>query len=113
QPATPAPSSPDKGLPPGPDQLAPDAAVITINGFCPGSTNKEAPTCSTKITKQQFSEMISSMSFNPQLANNPVALKAFAESYVQAMVIADAAEKAGLDKDPQFQELMKIIRVRT
>jgi hypothetical protein len=113
-PATPALHSPqDKGLPPGPDQVAPDAAVITINGFCPGSTNKETPACSTKINKQQFSEMISSMSFNPQLANNPVAMKAFAESYVQALVIADAAEKSGLDKDPQFQELMKIIRVRT
>ena len=57
--------------------------------------------------------MISAMSFNPQLANNPVAVKAFAESYVQALLIADAAEKSGMDKDPQFQELMRIIRVRT
>jgi parvulin-like peptidyl-prolyl isomerase len=57
--------------------------------------------------------MISAMSFNPQLANNPVAVKAFAESYVQALLIADAAERSGLDKDPQFQELMRIIRVRT
>ena len=100
--------------PPAVDQLAPDAAVITINGFCPdGGSNKEAPACSTKISKQQFSEMLSSMSFNPQMLNNPVAIKAFAESYVQAMLIADAAEKAGLDKDPQFETLMRIIRVRT
>jgi hypothetical protein len=96
-----------------PDQLAPDAAVITIKGFCPGSASKGAPACSTIITRQQFSNMISAMSFNPQLANNPVAVKAFAESYVQALLIADAAENAGMDKDPQFEELMRIIRVRT
>jgi hypothetical protein len=96
------------------DQLAPDAAVITINGFCPGgASNKEAPACSTKISKQQFSEMLASMSFNPQMLNNPLAIKSFAESYVQAMVVSDAAEKAGMDKDPQFETLMKIIRVRT
>jgi hypothetical protein len=100
-------------LPMNPDQLAPDAAVITIKGFCPGSASKGAPACSTTITKQQFSGMISAMSFNPQLANNPVAVKAFAESYVQALLIADAAENAGMDKDPQFEELMRIIRVRT
>ena len=100
-------------LPVNPDQLAPDAAVITIKGFCPGSASKDAAACSTTITRQQFSDMISAMSFNPQLANNPVAVKAFAESYVQALLIADAAEKSGMDKDPQFQELMRIIRVRT
>jgi hypothetical protein len=100
-------------LPMNPDQLAPDAAVITIKGFCPGSASKGAPACSTIITRQQFSNMISAMSFNPQLANNPVAVKAFAESYVQALLIADAAENAGMDKDPQFQELMRIIRIRT
>jgi hypothetical protein len=101
------------GLPMNPDQLPPDAAVITIKGFCPGSASKAAPACSTIITRQQFSNMISAMSFNPQLANNPVAVKAFAESYVQALLIADAAENAGMDKDPQFEELMRIIRVRT
>ena len=112
--ATPDAQSPQKKNPPSGDQLAPDAAVITINGFCPGgASNKEAPACSTKISKQQFSEMLASMSFNPQMANNPVAIKAFAESYVQAMLVADAAEKAGLDKDPQFETLMRIIRVRT
>jgi hypothetical protein len=98
---------------PSPDQLAPDAAVITIKGFCPGSASKDASACSTTITRQQFSNMISAMSFNPQLANNPVAVKAFAESYVQALLIADAAERSGLNSDPQFQELMRIIRVRT
>jgi hypothetical protein len=107
------PSTPQKGLSTSPDQLAPDAAVITIKGFCPESASKDAPACSTTITRQQFSDMISAMSFNPQLANNPVAMRAFAESYVQALLIADAAEKSGLDKNPQFQELMRIIRVRT
>ena len=37
----------------------------------------------------------------------------FAESYAQALVLAAEATKAGLDKDPNVEELMKIIRVRT
>ena len=114
RPATPAVQpTQQNGLPIRPDQLAPDAAIITIKGFCPGSASKDASACFTTITKQQFSNMISAMSFNPQMANNPVAVKAFAESYVQALLIADAAERSGMDKDPQFQELMRIIRVRT
>jgi parvulin-like peptidyl-prolyl isomerase len=112
--ASPAVQAPQqKGLSVSPDQLPPDAAVITIKGFCPAGAGKDAAACSTTISKQQFSDMISAMSFNTQLANNPVAVKVFAESYVQALLIADAAERSGLDNDPQFQELMRIIRVRT
>jgi hypothetical protein len=39
-------------------------------------------------------------------------VRGFAESYAQALVQAKAAEQAGFDKDPKFQELMNIIRVR-
>jgi hypothetical protein len=108
---TPSNKSDSPGVP---SQIAPDAAVITINGFCAGGgSQKDAQACSTKVSKQQFSEMLAAMSFNSALSNNPVAIKAFAESYAQAMIVADAAEKSGLDKDPQFEALMKIIRVRT
>jgi hypothetical protein len=56
--------------------------------------------------------MIAAMSFNPQV-QTPVGMRNFAESYGQALGLAEAAEKAGIDKDPQFQELMRIVRVRT
>src|SRR5258708_37963296 len=50
--ATPDAQAMQKKIPATGDQLAPDAAVITINGFCPGGAhNKEAPAWSTQIMK--------------------------------------------------------------
>lgn len=92
-----------------------NAPVITIHGLCSkqhAETTKQQ-ICATEISKDQFEQMIAAMSFNPQALNNPVAIKAFAESYVQALALADAAEKSGLDRNPQVQELMAIARIRT
>jgi hypothetical protein len=52
------------------------------------------------------------MSFNPRLLNNPVAARGFAESYVQSLALAQAAEKAGVDRQPDVAELLRILRVR-
>ncbi|HET9837992.1 MAG TPA: peptidylprolyl isomerase [Candidatus Angelobacter sp.] len=98
---------------PTPAPVAPDAVVIAIHGFCPGGNQTKPDSCTTTITKEQFDRMVSAMSVNPQALSNPVAMRSFAESYVQALALADAAEKEGADKDPQFVELMRIIRVRT
>lgn len=94
--------------------LAADAVVITIQGICdkqpangPGHEG-----CVTNITRDQFERMLAAMSFNPQMLSNPAAVRGFAESYVQALVQAHAAEQVGFDRDPNFQELMNIIRVR-
>jgi parvulin-like peptidyl-prolyl isomerase len=94
-----------------PAPVAPDAVVIAIHGFCPGSQSRAD--CATNITREQFDRMVTAMSVNPQALSNPVAMRSFAESYVLALALADAAEKEGADKDPQFVELMRIIRVRT
>jgi hypothetical protein len=96
-------------------EVSGDTPVITIHGLCAknGAHATERDACIKHISKDQFERMISAMSFNRQALNNPVAIKAFAESYVQALALADAAEKVGLDNDQQFQELMAIIRVRT
>lgn len=97
---------------PTPAPVAPDAVVIAIHGFCPGNQSKSG-SCTTNITKEQFDRMMAAMSVNPQALSNPVALRSFAESYVQALALSEAAEKDGVDKDPPFVELMRIIRVRT
>jgi hypothetical protein len=99
--------------PAAPDQMPPDATVIAIQGLCPGTNAINPSSCVTNISKAQFGQLISAMNFNPQMVNNPVAVRSFAESYVQGLALAAAAEKAGVDKDPNFQELMRIIRVRT
>src|SRR5947209_1727199 len=94
-------------------QLPPDAVVISIHGVCADHAGPKSDACVTNITREQFDRMIAAMSFNSRVANNPVAVRSFAQSYAQELALADAAEKAGVDKDPQFQELMKIVRTRT
>ncbi|HWG89002.1 MAG TPA: hypothetical protein VN679_14540, partial [Candidatus Acidoferrales bacterium] len=94
------------------EQVPPDAAVVTVHGLCSEGSASQTSPCLTTITKAEFAQMIAAMSFNPQM-QTPVAMRNFAESYGQALGLAEAAEKAGIDKDPQFQELMRIVRVRT
>ena len=96
----------------GPDQLAPTVPVLSIHGYCPGGDKSKPESCTTTVTKEEFSRLLSAMNLSPQFLNNPVAIRTFAESYVQALALSDAAEKSGLDKDPQFLELMRVIRVR-
>ena len=55
--------------------------------------------------------MLAVMNISNQ-AYSQAALKGIAESYVQLMALAEAGQKAGIDKEPRFEEMMKIARVR-
>jgi hypothetical protein len=97
------------------DEVPPDAVVISIQGIC--SPGKAAPagdsgSCATTLTRRQFEQMLTVMNITNQ-NYSPAALKGIAESYVQLLTLADAGQKAGLEKDPRFEEMMKIARVRT
>lgn len=94
------------------DNLPPDAAVITIPGVCPGSSaDAKSGACTTTITKEQFNRIVSLITYSNQPLN-PAARRSFAQNYIQILAMADAAEKSGLDKDPKFAEMLKIMRVR-
>jgi PPIC-type PPIASE domain len=97
-----------------PENVSSDAVVLEIQGVCSSLSDgavKKAP-CVTQITKSQFADMIGAVNTSTPMATS-VAQRGFAESYVQLLALADAAEKAGIDKDPQFIELMKIVHIRT
>ena len=94
------------------EEVAPDAEIITIHGYCPGS-DSQSPKCVTSISRKQFESMISAMNVDSKFLSNPVALRSFAESYVQALALAEAAERAGTDKNPQVAELLRVVRLRT
>jgi hypothetical protein len=110
-----------------PDNVAPNAAVVTIHGVCPkdaasaktGSAKEGSPkdgsgkadSCQTVITKEQFYAMLSGMNVTSQVST-PAAMRNFAESYSQLLALAAAAENAGAEHDPRFQELMRIARIR-
>jgi parvulin-like peptidyl-prolyl cis-trans isomerase-like protein len=106
----PAPPLPQQSF--NPDNVAPNAAVVTIPGVCPKTTaSAKSDSCQTVITKEQFNRMLSGMNLAAQISN-PAAMRTFAESYAQLLALAGEGEKAGAENDPRFQELMRVARVR-
>lgn len=92
-----------------------DAAVITVHGVCPpgkAGATENSDSCATVITRREFEAMLAVMNMANQ-AYSPAALRSMAETYAQLLALADAGQKAGIDKDPRFEEMMKIVRVRT
>jgi hypothetical protein len=111
------------GMPPRPapvpsaaDLMAPDTVVITVQGLCSKSSTADtgkSGSCTTTLTKAQFNQMIAAMNVASPAALTPTARRNFAASYVHEMALAEAGRIAGIEKDPEFEELMKIVRVRT
>lgn len=99
--------------------LPANAPVITVQGLCPAvthpATNAAVPStkeCKTIITKEQFAELLKA--FNPN--NQPVTAaeeRKLAESYVDILVYSEAGKSAGVDKTPNFDEVMRVLRLRT
>lgn len=96
-------------------EVPPDAVVISVHGLCApekGGAQQNSDSCTTTITRRQFDSMLAVMNITNQ-NYSPAALHGIAESYVQLMTLADAGQKAGLDHDPRFEEMMRVARVRT
>ena len=117
--SAPSPAPPNASVPPTPPQqvshpenIRPDTVVVEVQGLCTpmgNGTVKQTP-CVTQFTRDEFSAMVDAINVPmPTTA----AQRTFAESYIQLLTLADAAEKAGIEKDPRFIELMKIVRVRS
>ncbi|HZS27050.1 MAG TPA: peptidylprolyl isomerase [Candidatus Angelobacter sp.] len=86
-------------------------AVITVHGFCSeASVNSSA--CTTIITKEQFERILAAVN-QANAPMSPTAIRNLAERYVQIMAFASQAEKLGVDKDPRFQELMRVVRLNS
>src|SRR5262249_51497644 len=97
-----------------PQELGSDVPVITIRGLCPAGSDKTADpkSCTTALTKDQFEDVVSAVSLGGQVYT-PNAIRDLADTYVQYLVLADAAERNGVDKDPRIQELLRVVRLRT
>lgn len=115
QSANPSPAPPAGAKPPqAAEPVAQDAPVVTIHGVCPsgqpGGTEKP-DSCAVVLTRAQFEVLVASMNVTNQ-SYNPPALRGFASGYATLLALAGAGEKAGVDKDPRFVELMKVARTR-
>jgi hypothetical protein len=96
-----------------------NATVITLRGLCSsdagnaGSDKSSDPkTCTMTISRDQFEDVLSAVSLGGQ-AFTAGAIRNVADTYIQNMVLADAALKSGVDKDPRVQKLLELVRTRT
>jgi parvulin-like peptidyl-prolyl isomerase len=119
---------------PGAPQASSDAAavpatepVITIQGVCASTPARKTGTaaaaktpagtragesCKTLVTKTQFEDLLSAV--NPNNQNiAPAMRRNLAQAYVELLTFTQAAQKAGVDKDPKFAEVMRLVRMRT
>jgi hypothetical protein len=100
-----------------PDNVAPNAPVVTIHGICPKETSPtktgsaKSDSCQMVITKEQFNGMLSGMNLAVQIST-PAAMRNFAEGYSQLLALANEGEKNGAENDPRFLELMRVARIR-
>jgi len=92
---------------PDPAKVPADAAVITLPGVCSGPTTDKA-SCKTVVTKAEFEKLMNALA--PSIP--PAARRQLATRYATGLAMAAEAEKMGLDKGPNFEELMKISRVQ-
>jgi len=110
-----APQSAPAAMPPAaPAQPAAevplDAPVITINGLCenPPADKSATGNCKTVITRADFEKLIQLL----QPAMPARVRKQFATNYARALAMSEKAEQMGLDKDPNFEERMKLQRIQ-
>ena len=91
-------------------EVAPGDAVITLHGLC-GSQKPETGPCTRVITREQFEPLLR-MALMSATSPTRAIPHAIGEGYVDDLIFADAAEKAGLDKDPRIPGVMELVRQR-
>jgi len=102
-------------------EVAPDATVITIKGLCPAPARKAAASktahasaaakpapCQTVVTKKQLEMVIETVRPNLQ----PAQRRMLAQQYVELLVVANAATKAGTEKDPKVKEQLRLQKLQ-
>jgi hypothetical protein len=102
----PAAAAPAKSPAP---EVAPDAVVITIKGFCSNpAPDKDAAGCATTITRAEFEKIVDAV----QPSMPPRSRRPFADRYARARVMAKKAQDMGLEKSASFEERMRFVRIQ-
>jgi hypothetical protein len=90
--------------------VAPDAPVITVQGLCEKTGNGSATPsdCKTVVTRAEFEKIVNAV--QPKMP--AMQRKQFATQYVNALLFAEKARELGLDKGPDFDERMYLVRLQ-
>jgi hypothetical protein len=98
-----------------PASVAPDAAVITIQGVCPAPPTDSAD-CRTVVTRTEFERLMTVLSrLRSSEAQQTIPLEArrqLAAQYSRLLVYADLAEHEGLANSPEGRELIRFARLQ-
>jgi hypothetical protein len=89
-------------------EVAPDAAVITVQGVCGGKPGTGSD-CKTVITKKQFDQMADAL-YGARVQNGEIpatAKRNLAQSWAKVIVLSAQGEKDGVTDQPRTQMLAK------
>src|SRR5579883_3663329 len=98
--------------------VGPKDAVISMKGFCGVDADPTDPAtvrtseCLTIVTRDQFEKLLSALNPGQQAISAEMQRK-LAQSYVQLMLFAAKAHQEGIEKDPNYQIIMNLVRIRT
>ena len=92
--------------PPASDSVDASAPVITIENLCPAP--KPNIPCKTVITKGEFERILNSV--RPNLP--PGARMQIAQRYAELLTFAEKGEQAGVERTPEFQDQLKLMRMQ-
>ena len=99
-------------VPAAADTVAMDAPVMTIKGFCPerkgGAGTEKAEGCETVITRAQFEKMATAIRPNMTASVK----QQLASLYPRLLVMAQAAEEMGLDKQSPYEQMIEFSRLQ-
>lgn len=87
--------------------VAPQEAVITIDGFC-STPQRSGQVCKTVVTRAEFEKLTEAL----QPGMSPGLRLKVAQSYARMLRMAAVAEQRGLDATPAFAEEMRFARLQ-
>jgi hypothetical protein len=107
----PRPVAPDREAPPAPPaaEVPPTAPVITLPGLCatPAANPKD---CKTVVTRAQFDTLLEAIAVGRPLP--PGAKRELGTRFARMLQFGIQAEKQGLDKKPEAEELLRYARMQ-
>lgn len=88
-------------------EVAPSAAVITIDGLCakPAATPAD---CKTVITRAEFDKLADALSPDMPQARR----RQLANAYAQMLVMSETAQKRGLEDKPDTQRVLQFAKLQ-
>jgi hypothetical protein len=100
---------PDAEAPrPAASSVAPDAPVITIQGLCESQKVTGSEPCQTVVSRAQFEKLVDAL----EPAATEHTKSQIAHAYPEFLVMAQEAERRGIDKSARFEERLAFARLQ-